>query len=167
MSVEIREARPDEYDEAGRVTMHAYDEYFAPGADDEDHAYHRHIGDVAGRADRTTILVALEDGAIVGSLTLELDGRIGDTRRGKLAPGEAHIRMLGVAPDSRGRGIGRRLMDEAEARAREAGKTFVTLHTTGLMQTAQAMYRARGYVRIEDEVLPDGFVLLGFRKDLD
>ncbi|HEX6844488.1 MAG TPA: GNAT family N-acetyltransferase [Actinomycetota bacterium] len=167
MSVEIREARPDEHEEAGRVAMAAYDEFFAPGSEDEDHRYHRHIGDVAGRADRTTILAAIEDGALVGTLTLELEGRIGDKDGNPpLAPGEAHIRMLGVAPTARRRGIARALMVDAEARARAAGKTFVTLNTTHLMEAAQTMYRSMGYVRVEDEVLPDGFVLLGFRKDL-
>ena len=60
--------------------------------------YLEQIADVAGRADRTTILVAVEDGRILGSATLELDGRIDEDEDGPLAPGEAHIRMLGVAP---------------------------------------------------------------------
>jgi ribosomal protein S18 acetylase RimI-like enzyme len=167
VSPEIREATADEHDEAGRVAMASYDEFFAPGADDEDHRYHRHIGDVAGRADRTTVLVAVEGGEVLGTLTLELEGRIGDKEGDPpLASGEAHIRMLGVVPKARRRRVATALMDEAEARARAAGKTFVTLNTTHLMETAQAMYRARGYVRVEDEVLSDGFVLLGFRKDL-
>jgi ribosomal protein S18 acetylase RimI-like enzyme len=166
MSLEIREARPDEYDEAGRVTRQAYEEFFGPGADDEDPDYLRNLGDVAGRADRTTVLLALEHGAILGTVTLELDARVDHDVREELAPDEAHIRMLGVAPTARGRGVGGRLMDDAERRAREAGKTSVTLHSTAPMRTARAMYLARGYVREKDEVLPDGFVLLGFRKRL-
>ncbi len=34
------------------------------------------------------------------------------------------------------------------------------------MTAAQAMYRSLGYERMADEVLPDGFVLLGYRKVL-
>jgi ribosomal protein S18 acetylase RimI-like enzyme len=167
--VEIREARPDEYDETGRVTMQAYAEFFDAAAIDEDTSYLRRIGDVAERAGRTTVLVALDDGTIVGSLTLELDGRVasgGDVAREPLDPGEAHIRMLGVTPAARARGAGGSLMAEAEARARAAGKTFVTLHTTHLMTAAQRMYEDRGYERTPDEIMPDGFVLLGFRKEL-
>jgi ribosomal protein S18 acetylase RimI-like enzyme len=57
-------------------------------------------------------------------------------------------------------------MDDCERRARDAGKTVMTLHTTHLMEAAQAMYRAMGYARTDDWVLPDGFVLLGYRKEL-
>ena len=74
--------------------------------------------------------------------------------------------MLGVLPEAQGRGIGRALMREAETRAVAAGKTEMTLHTTELMGAARAMYEALGYTRMPDEVLPDGFVLLGYRKVL-
>ena len=78
----------------------------------------------------------------------------------------AHIRMLGVAPDAQGRGVGRALMREAERRAADAGKREMTLHTTQRMRAAQAMYASLGYERMADEILPDGFVLLGYRKEL-
>lgn len=164
----IREATPDEYDETGRVTMRAYVEFFDAGAIDEGTSYLRRIGDVAARAPHTTILVAIDDGAIVGSLTLELDERTPGGSEGKppLAPGEAHIRMLGVDPAARSRGAGRQLMREAETRARAAGKTEITLHTTHEMGTARSMYHTLGYERMADEVMPDGFVLLGYRKRL-
>lgn len=163
--MEIRESLPEEHDAAGRVTMAAYAEFFAPDGVDADLEYLRAIGDVAGRAARTTILVAVDDGRIVGCVTLELDGRT-DLDDGPLAPERAHIRMLGVAPGARGRGIGRALMNECERRALAAGKSEITLHTTRLMQAAQAMYASLGYERTADRVLPDGFVLLGYRKDL-
>ena len=58
-------------------------------------------------------------------------------------------------------------MAASEERAREAGKTFVTLHTTQRMGAAQAMYERLGYERLEDRVYPDGFVLLTYRKPLE
>lgn len=163
--MEIREALVHEHEEAGRVTMAAYAEYFAPDGVDADHEYLRAIGDVPGRAARTTILIAVDEGRIVGCVTLELDART-DLDDGPLEAERAHIRMLGVASEARGRGIGRALMDECERRALAAGKSEMTLHTTQLMQTAQVMYRSMGYVRTADQVMPDGFVLLGYRKDL-
>jgi len=163
--MEIREALPEELDEAGQVTMAAYAEFFAPDGVDADHEYLRAIGDVAGRAPRTTIRVAVDDARIVGCVTLELDGRI-DLDDEPLSPQRAHIRMLGVEPQARGRGIGRALMEDCERRALAVGKSEITLHTTRLMQAAQAMYASLGYVRTADRVLPDGFVLLGYRKDL-
>lgn len=168
MAIEVREATAAEHAEAGRVTAGAYREFVRPGDDDWER-YLARIADVAERAPRTTILVAVEDGRILGSLTLELEGRVrDDDDEGfrPLDPDEAHIRMLGVDPAARGRGVARALMAESERRARSAGKRFVTLNTTNRMRSARAMYERLGYVRDEDTVFPDGFVLLGYRRRL-
>ena len=157
--MEIREATPDEYHAAGLITAAAYRGFV------RDDAYLERIADVAGRAMRTVILVAVEGTQIVGSLTLELDRRVNPDDE-PLEAHRAHIRMLGVAPNAQGRGIGTALVAEAECRARRAGKTEMTLHTTEPMTAARAMYDALGYERTSDETLPDGFVLLGYRKVL-
>jgi ribosomal protein S18 acetylase RimI-like enzyme len=163
MDVEIREARADEYPETGTVTADAYREFF--DEDDQSHRYLDEVADVAGRAPRTTILVAVDGDRIVGSATLELDDRTSD-EVGPLAADEAHIRMLGVSGDARGAGVGKALMAECERRAVAAGRTRTTLHTTVRMRAARAMYESLGYVRTSDRVLPDGFVLLGYEKQL-
>jgi len=162
MTIEIREARPEEYGETGVVTANAYREFFS---ETDPHSYLEEIADVAGRAPRTTILVALEGDRIVGSATLELDGRTSEDV-GRLAPDEAHIRMLGVDPEMRRAGVGKQLMAACEARARAVGRTRMTLHTTTLMRAAREMYTSLGYRRSEDRVYPDGFVLLGYTKQL-
>src|SRR5918995_7493742 len=167
MSIEVRRATPADYAEAGRITAEAYREFVRPGDDDWER-YLLRIADVRARADQTTIMVAVEDGRVLGSLTLELDGRVRDSdqEQRQLDPGEAHIRMLGVDPAVRARGVARALMAASEARARAAGKTFMTLHTTLRMEAAQAMYERLGYERLEDRVYPDGFVLLSYKKEL-
>jgi ribosomal protein S18 acetylase RimI-like enzyme len=167
MAIEVRDATPDDYAEAGHVTAEAYRE-FVPADDGGDwERYLARMADVAERAGRTRVLVAVDEGRIVGCVTLELEGRVGDWDGDPpLRPGEAHIRMLGVDPAARVRGIGTRLMAACEARARAAGKTFVTLHTTTSMHAAQRMYARLGYEHTEDHVFPDGFVLLGYRKEL-
>ena len=164
MTVEIREARPDEYALAGAVTANAYRE-FVRKADPDWEEYLQRIADVEERATRTVILVAVEAARILGSATLELDGRTDDTH-GALAPDEAHVRMLGVDPAARGREIGKLLMHGCEQRARDAGRRFVSLNTTERMQVAQRMYESLGYVRGDDHVFPDGFVLLSYTKQL-
>jgi ribosomal protein S18 acetylase RimI-like enzyme len=165
MAIHVREARPQEYEEAGKVTADAYREFVRPGESAwED--YLRHIADVAGRAERTTVLVAVEDGRILGTATIEMDGRIDQEGDGPLAPGEVHIRMLGVSQDARGRGVARALMEASEQRARERGRTLVTLHTTRRMPVAQRMYERLGYERGPDRRFDDGFVLLSFSKRL-
>ena len=162
MAVQIREARPGEYVEAGEVTALAYREFARPN-DPGWKEYLERIADVEGRASRTTILLAIEDGRILGTATLELDGRT-DDEDGELAPEQAHIRMLGVHPDARRRGIAKALMLDCLERARERGKTRITLNTTHRMRAAQAMYGSLGFERRDDLVFPDGFVLLTYEK---
>ncbi len=170
MAIEIREARPDEYEEAGRITADAYREFATPGRAGWDE-YLVRIADIADRADRTTIIVAVEDGGVLGTVTLELEGRTDGGRGGDesdpLEPGEAHVRMLGVARDARGRGVGRMLMDACIDWSRGADKTVLTLNTTERMKVARSMYESMGFLRTPDRVFPDGFVLLGYEMPLD
>lgn len=161
--MEIRQVRPDEYEEAGRVTRLAYREFGAEDWGD----YSDRLADVEARAGRTLVLVAVEDGRILGTTTLELDQRVeGGRQRDPLRPNEAHIRMLGVDPSERGRGVGRALVEACLAEARERGKDIVTLHTTEGMTVARGMYEALGFRHTEDQVYPDGFKLIGYQLDL-
>jgi ribosomal protein S18 acetylase RimI-like enzyme len=163
--IEVRIARPDEYEVAGRVTSLAYREFVKPGeAAWED--YVDEIADVAARAAIADVYVALVDGRIVGSATLELGERIDGDEDPPLAPDEAHLRMLGVHPDARGRGVARALMDTCFEAARAAGRDRMTLHTTQRMPIAQAMYEAMGFHRLPDRVFPDGFVLLTYEREI-
>jgi ribosomal protein S18 acetylase RimI-like enzyme len=164
MSIQVRDATPDEYGDAGRVTADSYREFVREGESDWSEYLDR-IADVAGRAERTTIVVAVEAGRVLGSATLELDGRI-EPESAPLPPDEAQIRMLGVSPDARRRGVARLLMAACEDRARAAGRTRMTLNTTQRMEVAQRMYASLGYEREPDRVFPDGFVLLSYAKRL-
>jgi GNAT superfamily N-acetyltransferase len=162
MTVEVRPARPEEYEEAGRVTALAYREF----ADSEswDH-YLDQIADVGARARVGVVLIALEEGRILGSATLELDERIEDDDD-DLPPDQAEIRMLGVDPGQRGRGVARAIMDACFAWAAKAGKTRMLLHTTQRMKAAQEMYGSLGFERLPDRVFPDGFVLLTYERPI-
>ncbi len=166
MGIEIRPAVAGDYEEAGRVTSLAYREFVRAEDSPAWEEYLAHIADVSGRVDRSLVLVAVEDGRILGSATLELRERI-DDEDPPLAPDEAHIRMLGVHPDARRMGIARRLMERCFEEARGVGKTRVTLFTTGRMKVAQKMYEEMGFVRTSDRVFPDGFVLLGYERAIE
>jgi ribosomal protein S18 acetylase RimI-like enzyme len=160
VTIDVHVAEPSEYAEAGRVTALAYREFVEQGESAWEE-YLEHIADVAGRADRSVILVASDSGQVVGSATLELGERIDDDDP-PLAPDEAHVRMLGVHPEARGRGIARHLMDACFALAGAASRTRITLNTTLRMKAAKQMYEAMGFRRLPDRVFPDGFVLLTY-----
>jgi len=162
---EVREVTPEEFEEAGRVTALAYREFATTGGADWD-GYLGRLADVEDRAGRTTVLVAVEEGAILGTATLEIDGRVETEDERPLDPDEAHIRMLGVDPAARGHGVASALMRECLARARRAGRARITLNTTHRMKAAQAMYESMGFTRKSDRVFPDGFVLLTYELAL-
>ena len=65
------------------------------------------------------------------------------------------IRMLVVAPEARGRGIGRSLTEACIERARRDGARSIALHTSPVMEVAMALYLRRGF-RLERRV-PDRF----------
>ncbi len=163
--MEIRPVRPDEYDEAGRVTALAYRDY-AHGLEGWWEEYMVRIADVATRAERTTVLVAIDgDGRILGTATLEHEIRI-EPDRDPPPAGSAEVRMLGVDPDARGTGVGRALMTASEDMARSLGRTVMFLHTNEDMVEARRLYERMGYERGEDVVTPGGHVILTYVKPL-
>ncbi|HCO03621.1 MAG TPA: GNAT family N-acetyltransferase [Actinobacteria bacterium] len=164
--MEIRDVRPEEYAEAGRVTALAYREY-APPESKGWREYLGQIADVAGRAERTPVLIAVEDGRIVGTATVEIDEPVEEHESDRLLPEEGGLRMLGVDPAYRGRGIGRALVEASRERIRAAGKTVMALRTTAPMTTAQALYTSMGFVRDPSRDWADETVsLLFFRLPL-
>jgi ribosomal protein S18 acetylase RimI-like enzyme len=162
-TVRVRPVRPDEYEEAGAVTLLAYREFMPPDGDWG--GYEKRLADVAGRATRALVLVADLDGTIAGTATLELDQRINpDSQQPPLEADEAHLRMLGVHPDHRKRGIGHLLVDACIEHARARGKRRLTLDTTERMVGARAMYEGMGFTfRGYSERIP-GMSLLGYER---
>ena len=162
--MEIRKARPDDYEEAGHVTALAYRE-FAPPNDPDWEEYLGEIADVAGRADRTLVLVAAEDGRILGSATMEFDGAVVGDDDPALPPEMASLRMLGVDPAARGRGVGRALVEASIRESRNRGKTLFVLRTTERMAAAHRLYESMGFRRDldRDVEFDEGFRLIAYR----
>jgi GNAT superfamily N-acetyltransferase len=57
-----------------------------------------------------------------------------------------YLGLLSVVPDAQGSGLGRRLMQAAEARARELGCHAMDLRVVNLREELPAFYRHLGYV---------------------
>jgi len=160
-AVEIRPARPEEHEEAGRVTRDAFAALFG----EREGEYLDRVADVAGRAGRTTVLVAVAEGRVLGSITVELTAKVDEER--ELLPGEAHLRMLGVAPDAQGRGVGEALVTAAAALARKAGKATVTLGTMPEMTSAQRLYMRMGFREGPPVEHAPGHYHLAYEMDLE
>jgi GNAT superfamily N-acetyltransferase len=62
-----------------------------------------------------------------------------------LGPATGEIKRLWVAPAARGLGLGRRLMDAAETRARNLGMTLLRLDTNDALTEAITLYRSTGW----------------------
>ncbi len=65
----------------------------------------------------------------------------------------ANVRRLGVSPDFRGRGIGRRLTELCIAEARQQGEQVLGLHTSTIMPDARHIYEGLGFI-LERELEP-------------
>jgi GNAT superfamily N-acetyltransferase len=59
------------------------------------------------------------------------------------------LKRMWVAPESRGIGLGRRLLLELENHARESGSEIVRLETNRSLTEAIALYRSSGYREVE------------------
>lgn len=66
-----------------------------------------------------------------------------------IAPGVAEIKRMWVAPEARGRGVGRGLLDVLEARSRAMGHEVVRLDTNATLTEALGLYAGAGYEPIE------------------
>lgn len=141
-SLQIRRVRPDEYSSVGRIVRAAYESAYALDA-----GYLAEIEDIAGRDAGAEVLVAEEGGRILGSVTIP---RPGERQLSDSAPDEMDVRLLGVAPEAKGAGIGAILMMHCATVARERGMRRLVLHTGEQMVAAQRLYERLGFVRIPE-----------------
>ncbi|WP_164512788.1 GNAT family N-acetyltransferase [Leucobacter chromiireducens] len=141
MSVTVRAALPGEYAEIdeliGAAYAHDYGERDAGG--DPFHA-------AAVRARVADVWVAAEgDGPLLGSVTTRRAG--GPPLHEDVAADELDLRLLGVSPAARRRGVGAALMRDVAARAAAAGFRTVVLKTGPAMLGAHRLYETLGYER--------------------
>jgi ribosomal protein S18 acetylase RimI-like enzyme len=145
-AVEVREARPAEYERVAALTIAAYrvlpvDHLWGGYADE--------IRAVAARAASALVLVAIDDGGVRGAVTLVTDPT--SPWLEWTEPGEVQFRLLAVDEAARGHGIGAALMRECLARA--DGRP-VLIHTTQWMESAQRLYLRFGFERRADRDVP-------------
>jgi len=87
-------------------------------------------------------VVARRDGTAIGCGGLRRIADDGDDVR-------FEVKHVYVAPAGRGQGVATAVMDALEAAAVDLGATAVVLDTNDSLVAAGAMYRSRGYQRVE------------------
>jgi GNAT superfamily N-acetyltransferase len=88
--------------------------------------------------------IADRDGAIAGAVMLV-----------KASPSVAKLRLLYLEPETRGLGLGRRLVNECLRFARDAGYEKVTLWTQSSLVAARHIYESAGFRLVESKVHAD------------
>jgi GNAT superfamily N-acetyltransferase len=81
--------------------------------------------------------LAIEDTQTLGCVSLRAH-----------APGTAEVKRLWVAPQARGRGLARRLMQDIETRALALGYRRLILDTNAGLPAALALYQSTGWAAI-------------------
>jgi ribosomal protein S18 acetylase RimI-like enzyme len=155
----VRDARPAELAEIGDLRVAAYE----AGGFLEDASHYGETLRTLGRDGSGQILAAVGEptGQILGTVMLQLWPDAGHVVRGA---DEAEVRALAVAPEARGRGAGRALLQAVTGRARASGVRHLLLCTQTTMLAAQHLYTEGGFRRLpERDWSPvPGFTLLAY-----
>ncbi len=147
MSFIVRVAQPGEYADVGRVTAEGYhaDDLLRRPDGLIDNDYEERLTDAGRRADEAQLLVAVDDGQVIGTVTWCPPSS--PWRELATRPDQAEFRMLSVAAAGRRRGVGRALVNACLNRARAQGMREVLISSLPQMTAAHALYREFGFVR--------------------
>ncbi|WP_456696501.1 GNAT family N-acetyltransferase [Aeromicrobium sp. P5_D10] len=166
--IQIRSAQDAEFLAVGELTVAGYDAngYLVrpDGAYDEEYA--TWLADVRGRAAGSTVLVAAEHGALLGTVTWCPHGS--PSAQMAHAPHQGELRTLSVAPLARRRGIARLLVSACLDQARDSGLSEVLLCSLPEMTAAHGLYVSEGFARRPDldwSPVP-GVALWGFSREI-
>jgi ribosomal protein S18 acetylase RimI-like enzyme len=120
----------------------------------------RYMRQLVSRSNTAT-WIAEEDGQMAGFAIVEWNQE----------PGEviAYIQTIEVAPEARGRGVGRELLGHTESSARLAGACLIWLHVREANANAIRLYEAHGYrcEGREENYYPLGRPALIYGKQID
>lgn len=158
--MQIRRAEPADLAAVGEVTVAAYTE-FTLGPDDP---YVQRLRDASIRMREAELWLAEEEGTVLGTVTV---CRAGSPWREVAHPGEGEFRMLAVAPQARGRGVGEALVRHTLDLFAADGIDVVALSSLPEMRAAHRLYGRLGFRRTPDldfDPVP-GVHLITFRRE--
>jgi predicted N-acetyltransferase YhbS len=133
------------------VALRAFEQYRGVYSNWE--TLERSVGRTSKLAREAELLVAEEEGEVVGAVAY--CPPFSQPRADFFEPRWPLIRMLVVASEARGRGLGRSLTEACIDCARRDGARSIALHTSPAMEVALALYLRMGF-RLQRRV-PDRF----------
>lgn len=161
----VRSAEVSDREAIKGLTIAAYSEYAETLSAENWQQYRANILAAIEGGGASEQLVAVADGTIVGSVLLYLKGAAFAGHESDVDWPE--VRLLAVAPDARGSGVGTALMSECVRRVRSLGETMLALHTMESMQAARRIYTRLGFVRRPEldfvprqDILAEGYGLV-------
>ncbi|HKC34519.1 MAG TPA: GNAT family N-acetyltransferase [Chitinophagaceae bacterium] len=164
----IRNARPSEFEEIGKLMTHVYSQLEGFPKESEQPAYYKmlsNIGDLTKRPETELLVAVPSDDRIAGAVVYFSDMKFYGS--GGIATKEqnaAGFRLLAVDPLTRGQGIGKLLVNECIRKTKDKKLYQVIIHTTMAMQTAWRMYENIGFKRSEDlDFMQGKLSVYGFR----
>lgn len=142
----IREARPEDDFAIGELLVEAYVTQYAKKMPEVVYTEERKraLRAVAAKREVATVLVAEVDGEVAGTVALYPPGAPDSEA---WLPNAADLRHLATAVRHHGTGLGRPLLDAAEALARQWSVDAVALHVRRGNVWVARMYLERGYMR--------------------
>jgi GNAT superfamily N-acetyltransferase len=166
-SLRLRDARPEDKAAIEVVTRAAYAQYGSTMPPRFWPMYWQNLVAALEGESSAEVIVADLGGSIVGVVRL-YPPSTNAYSSANVPLAWPEIRLLAVAPEARGRGVGQALMDECLRRARKVGAVAVGLHTMPVMEEAVRMYERMGFVPApETDFRPmPGIVVQGYRRDL-
>jgi ribosomal protein S18 acetylase RimI-like enzyme len=167
-AIKVRNAKAEEFHTIGRLMVDVYSSLDGFPKPDEQPNYYRMLENVGEFTlkPQTELLVAVSpDGSIKGAVVyfgdMQYYGSGGTAVNEKNAGG---FRLLAVATDARGLGIGKILTQACIEKARLQKQQQVVIHTTMAMQTAWKMYEKIGFKRSVDlDFMQGELPVFGFR----
>lgn len=143
MTFAIRRADPADFERIGELTVQAYaeDGHIPAGS-----AYAATLADAASRAAQAELWVAVDEeaGTVLGTVTFAPPG---SPYLEVAGPREGEFRMLAVAHDARGLGVGAALVQHVINRARELELDGLAMSTQPTMLSAHRIYQRLGFER--------------------
>jgi ribosomal protein S18 acetylase RimI-like enzyme len=143
--VVVRRATEVELDAVGRLSV---DAYLAGGQIDcNGDDYSQVLADAHARHREALVLVAVREGAVVGSVTICPP----NSRFREISDdGESEFRFLAIDPSAWGTGLGELLVEHCLAHAREVGSDRLVICVRDTNDAAMALYLRCGFERIPE-----------------